>query len=158
MLVFVILAVFIAGLMVGRTPEYLGKKIQAYDVKLAMLVLIVLSARSSASPRGPRESLGPPASNNAGPHGFSRDPLRVQLRDRQQRQRVRRSHRQHDGWRYNNTLALAMLAGRFLMIVPIMALAGSPPKKTSPPSRARSRSQAPRSSSSSSAPCCSSAR
>jgi K+-transporting ATPase A subunit len=58
MLVFVVLAVFIAGLMVGRTPEYLGKKIQAFDVKMAMLSLLVLCAPSSASPPGPRGAIG----------------------------------------------------------------------------------------------------
>jgi K+-transporting ATPase ATPase A chain len=59
MLVFVVLAVFIAGLMVGRTPEYLGKKIEAYDVKLAMLVAARPGARpSSASPRGPPSAIG----------------------------------------------------------------------------------------------------
>ena len=52
MLVFVVLAVFIAGLMVGRTPEYLGKKIEAYDVKMAMLSLLILAISILASPRG----------------------------------------------------------------------------------------------------------
>jgi potassium-transporting ATPase potassium-binding subunit len=52
MLVFVVLAVFIAGLMVGRTPEYLGKKIQSYDVKMAMLALLVLALTSSVLPPG----------------------------------------------------------------------------------------------------------
>jgi K+-transporting ATPase ATPase A chain len=72
MLIFVVLAVFIAGLMVGRTPEYLGKKIEAYDVKLVMLVLMVLSptilgftAWASVS------DWGQAGLNNAGPHGFS---------------------------------------------------------------------------------------
>src|SRR5437867_10626911 len=72
MLVFVVLAVFIAGLMVGRTPEYLGKKIQSYEVKMAMLALLVLavsvlgfSAWAAVAPAG-LSSL-----NNAGPHGLS---------------------------------------------------------------------------------------
>ena len=71
MLVFVVLAVFIAGLMVGRTPEYLGKKIQAFDVKMAMLALLVLTPASSASPPGPASATGAAGLNNAGPHGFS---------------------------------------------------------------------------------------
>ena len=72
MLIFVVLAVFIAGLMVGRTPEYLGKKIEAYDVKLVMLVLMVLAgtvlgftAWACVTPWGQA------GLNNAGPHGFS---------------------------------------------------------------------------------------
>src|ERR1700689_1781129 len=72
MLVFVILSVFIAGLMVGRTPEYLGKKIEAYDVKMAMLVilifpLVILVFTSISVSYG----FGTSAMANAGPHGFS---------------------------------------------------------------------------------------
>src|SRR5204863_211341 len=72
MLIFVVLAVFIAGLMVGRTPEYLGKKIEAYDVKLVMLVLMVLSATILAfTAWGAVSAWGQAGRNNAGPHGFS---------------------------------------------------------------------------------------
>src|SRR5450755_3608472 len=71
-LIFVILAVFIAGLMVGRTPEYVGKKIQAYDIKLVMLVLIVLSATILGGTAWASASAwGQAGLNNAGPHGFS---------------------------------------------------------------------------------------
>ena len=73
MLVFVVLAVFIAGLMVGRTPEYLGKKIESYDVKMAMLSLLILAISTfSASPRGRSVSKwGLAGLNNSGPHGLS---------------------------------------------------------------------------------------
>ena len=72
MLIFVVLAVFIAGLMVGRTPEYLGKKIEAYDVKLVMLVLMVLSTTILGFTAWARSATwGQAGLNNAGPHGFS---------------------------------------------------------------------------------------
>ena len=73
MLIFVVIAVFIAGLMVGRTPEYLGKKIESYDVKMVLLAS-ARSRRSSswASPPGRRSAIGAwPGLNNNGPHGFS---------------------------------------------------------------------------------------
>jgi K+-transporting ATPase ATPase A chain len=91
MLVFVILSVFIAGLMVGRTPEYLGKKIEAYDVKMAMLVvlifplvILVLTAISVLY------SFGTSAISNAGPHGFSQILLCLHLLGGQQRLGLRR--------------------------------------------------------------------
>ena len=97
MLVFIILSVFIAGLMVGRTPEYLGKKIQAYDVQMAMLVvlvfpltILVLTAISSVSP-----SFGTSSISNPGPARAVGDPLRVHVGDRQQRLGVRRAEREH---------------------------------------------------------------
>ena len=72
MLVFVVLAVFIAGLMVGRTPEYLGKKIEAYDVKMAMLSLLILAISFLVSPRWAVVSKwGLAGLNNNGPHGLS---------------------------------------------------------------------------------------
>ncbi len=96
MLVFVVLAVFIAGLMVGRTPEYLGKKIQSYEVKMAMLALLVLAlsilgfaAWASVSKWG---LAGLEQQRPARPE---RNPLRLQLRQRQQRQRLCRPQRQH---------------------------------------------------------------
>ena len=96
MLVMAILSVFIAGLMVGRTPEYLGKKIETREVKLAMLyvlifplVILAFTAWSAVAPYG-LSSL-----NNAGPHGLSRDPLRVHERHRQQRLGLRGHQRQH---------------------------------------------------------------
>jgi K+-transporting ATPase ATPase A chain len=95
MLVFVVLAVFIAGLMVGRTPEYLGKKIQAYDVKMAMLTLLVLCLSILGFTAWAAVSDWGLAGLNNGPARLQRNALRLQLRHRQQRQRLRRAHRQH---------------------------------------------------------------
>lgn len=124
MLVFVVLAVFIAGLMVGRTPEYLGKKIQAKEVKLAMLTLLVLTlsilgftAWASVS------AWGTAGLNNAGPHGFS-EILYAYSSATGNNGSAFAGLTANTPW-YNTTLGLAMLIGRFLMIVPIMALAGS---------------------------------
>ena len=96
-LVFVILSVFIAGLMVGRTPEYLGKKIEAYDVQMAMLVvlvfpltILVFTAISVVSPGFGTSSIT--ESRTARPVG---DPLRLHVRHRQQRLGVRRADREH---------------------------------------------------------------
>jgi len=128
MLIFVILAVFIAGLMVGRTPEYLGKKIQAFDVKLVMLVLMVLSATilggtAWASVTG----WGQAGLNNSGPHGFSEILYAFSSA-------VGNNGSAFGGLtanpadgdpHWNVALGFAMLVGRFLMIVPILALAGS---------------------------------
>lgn len=128
MLIFVILAVFIAGLMVGRTPEYLGKKIQAYDVKLVMLVLIVLSATILGGTAWASVSdWGQAGLNNAGPHGFGEILYAYSSA-------VGNNGSAFAGLtatpasgdiHYNTTLGLAMLIGRFLMIVPILALAGN---------------------------------
>ena len=97
-LVFVVLSVFIAGLMVGRTPEYLGKKIEAYDVQMAMLVVLVFPLTILVLHRHLdrcRRRSAPRASLNPGPHGLSRDPLRLHLGHRQQRLGVRRPEREH---------------------------------------------------------------
>ncbi|MGV3660480.1 MAG: potassium-transporting ATPase subunit KdpA [Prosthecobacter sp.] len=134
MLVFVVLAVFIAGLMVGRTPEYLGKKIQAREVKLAMLTLLVLTlsilgftAWASVS------AWGVAGLNNNGPHGFS-EMLYAYSSATGNNGSAFAGLTANTPW-YNTTLGLAMLIGRFLMIVPIMALAGSlAGKQAVPPS------------------------
>jgi K+-transporting ATPase ATPase A chain len=134
MLVFVVLAVFIAGLMVGRTPEYLGKKIQSYEVKMAMLSLLVLclpilsfTAWASAS------EWGKAGLNNQGPHGLG-EMLYAFSSATGNNGSAFAGLTANTPW-YNITLGLAMLIGRFLMIVPIMALAGSlVQKKISPPS------------------------
>jgi potassium-transporting ATPase potassium-binding subunit len=124
MLVFVVLAVFIAGLMVGRTPEYLGKKIQSYDVKMAMLALLVLclsilgfSAWAAVS------KWGLAGLNNQGAHGLS-EMLYAFSSGTGNNGSAFAGLTANTPW-YNTTLGLAMLIGRFLMIVPIMALAGS---------------------------------
>jgi K+-transporting ATPase ATPase A chain len=124
MLVFVVLAVFIAGLMVGRTPEYLGKKIQAFEVKMAMLSLLVLclsilgfSAVAAIS------DWGKAGLNNQGPHGLS-EILYAFSSATGNNGSAFAGLTANTPW-YNTTLGLAMLLGRFFMIVPIMALAGS---------------------------------
>ena len=138
MLVFVVLAVFIAGLMVGRSPEYLGKKIQAFDVKMAMLSLLVLclsilgfTAWASVS------DWGLAGLNNAGPHGFSEILYAFSSATANNGSAFGglTANPASGDPHYNITLGLAMLIGRFLMIIPIMALAGSlVKKKVAPPS------------------------
>ncbi len=134
MLVFVVLAVFIAGLMVGRTPEYLGKKIGAYEVKMAMLALLVLTLSILGfSAWALVSQWGLAGLNNAGPHGLS-EILYAFSSATGNNGSAFAGLTANTPW-YNVTLGLAMLIGRFLMIVPIMALAGSlVRKKISPPS------------------------
>jgi K+-transporting ATPase ATPase A chain len=134
MLVFVVLAVFIAGLMVGRTPEYLGKKIEAYDVKMAMLYvlifpfcILVLSAGSILSPQGLNALL------NKGPHGLSE--ILYAFSSTTGNNGSAFGGLTATSLFFNVTLGLAMLAGRFLMMVPMLALAGNlVQKKVTPPS------------------------
>lgn len=136
MLVFVVLAVFIAGLMVGRTPEYLGKKIQAYDVKMAMLALLVLTASILGFTAWAATSAwGQAGLNNAGPHGFSEILYAFSSATGNNGSAFAGlTATPADGDpHYNVTLGLAMLIGRFLMIIPIMALAGSLVKKNIAP-------------------------
>ena len=134
MLVFVVLAVFIAGLMVGRTPEYLGKKIEAYDVKMAMLSLLILaiSILGFAAWAAVTE-WGLAGLNNSGPHGLS-EILYAFSSGAGNNGSAFAGLNANTAW-YNITLGLDMLFGRFLMIIPIMALAGSlAQKKIAPPS------------------------
>src|SRR6266481_5629390 len=133
-LVFVVLAVFIAGLMVGRTPEYLGKKIEAYDVKMAMLSLLILAisilgfAASAVVSKWGLAGL-----NNNGPNGLT-EILYAYSSGAGNNGSAFAGLSGNTPW-YNTTLGLDMLFGRFLMIVPIMALAGSlVQKKVAPPS------------------------
>src|SRR3989442_2360870 len=123
-LVYVLLAVFIAGLMVGRTPEYLGKKIEAREVKLAMLyvlifplVILYFSAWSVVAPYGV-SSL-----NNAGPHGLS-EILYAYSEAAGNNGSAFAGLNANTLW-YNVSLGLTVLIGRFLMIVPALAIAGS---------------------------------
>jgi len=138
MLLFVVLAVFIAGLMVGRTPEYLGKKIQAFDVKMAMLALLVLTASILGfSAWAAVSSWGQAGLNNTGPHGFSEILYAYSsCTGNNGSAFAGLTATPADGdSHYNVTLGFAMLIGRFLMIIPIMALAGSLVKKhIAPPS------------------------
>ena len=124
MLVFVIVAVFIAGLMVGRTPEYLGKKIQSYEVKMSMLVLLVLAMDILGFTAWACVSdWGKAGLNNQGPHGFS-EMLYAFSSVTGNNGSAFAGLSANTYW-YNTTLAFGMLIGRFLMIVPIMAIAGS---------------------------------
>ena len=134
MLLFAIVAVFVAGLMVGRTPEYLGKKLESKEVKMAMLGILVLplstlgfTALATVLPAG---LAGP---ENAGPHGFS-EILYAYVSTTANNGSAFAGLTANTMF-YNTTLGLAMFIGRFLMIVPMMAIAGSlAAKKIVPPS------------------------
>jgi K+-transporting ATPase ATPase A chain len=134
-LVYVILSVFIAGLMVGRTPEYLGKKIQAFEVQMAMLTVLVFSfvilmftAVSSVS-----SGFGTSSIFNAGPHGLS-EILYAYSSGAANNGSAFGGLSVNTRW-YNTTIGLAMLFGRFFMIIPPLAIAGSlARKKHVPPS------------------------
>src|SRR5258705_1521629 len=134
MLVFVVLAVCIAGLMVGRRPEYLGKKVEAYDVKMAMLALLILAISILGFAAWAIVSKwGLAGLNNNGPHGLS-EILYAFSSGAGNNGSAFAGLSGNTPW-YNTTLGLDMLFGRFLMIVPIMALAGSlVQKKVAPPS------------------------
>ncbi|MGB9474814.1 MAG: potassium-transporting ATPase subunit KdpA [Candidatus Udaeobacter sp.] len=124
MLVFVVLAVFIAGLMVGRTPEYLGKKIESYDVKMSMLALLILAVDILAfSAWAIVSKWGLVALNNSGPHGLS-EILYAFTSGTGNNGSAFAGISANTPW-LNTTIGIAMLVGRFLMIVPILALAGS---------------------------------
>jgi K+-transporting ATPase ATPase A chain len=135
MLVFVILAVFIAGLMVGRTPEYLGKKIESYDVKMAMLALLILAIDILGFAAWAIVSKwGLAGLNNNGPHGLS-EILYAFSSTTGNNGSAFAGLSGNTPW-YNTTLGIAMLIGRFLMIVPILALAGSLVRKRVTPASA----------------------
>ena len=128
MLIFVVLAIFIAGLMVGRTPEYLGKKIEAYDVKAAALAILAMAmsilgftALASVS------DWGIAGLNNGGPHGFS-EMLYAFSSATANNGSAFAGLTTNTPW-YNTTLGLAMLIGRFFVIIPVMTLAGSLARK-----------------------------
>ena len=124
MLVFVVLAVFIAGLMVGRTPEYLGKKIESFDVKMSMLALLILAIDILAfSAWAIVSKWGLTGLNNNGPHGLG-EILYAFSSATGNNGSAFAGISANSPW-YNTTLGIAMLIGRFLMIVPILALAGS---------------------------------
>ncbi|HZD50724.1 MAG TPA: potassium-transporting ATPase subunit KdpA [Silvibacterium sp.] len=134
MLIYVVLAVFIAGLMVGRTPEYLGKKIEAFDVKMAMLyvlifplLILVLTAVSLLCPAGLN------GITNPGPHGLSQI-IYAFTSAAGNNGSAFAGINANTNW-YNIILGFTMLAGRFLMMVPMLALAGNLAlKKSTPPS------------------------
>jgi K+-transporting ATPase ATPase A chain len=128
MLVFVILAVFIAGLMVGRTPEYLGKKIESYDVKMAMLsvlifclVILTFTAVSVVS------SVAKSSISNAGPHGLTQI-LYTYVSTAANNGSAFAGLNANTNW-YNITTGFNMLFGRFLVVIPILAIAGNLARK-----------------------------
>jgi K+-transporting ATPase ATPase A chain len=137
MLVFVILTVFLAGLMVGRTPEYLGKKIEAYDIKVSVLAILVLcfSILGFAGWAAVR-SWGLVGLNNTGPHGLS-EILYAYSSAVGNNGSAFAGLSANTPW-LNTTLGIAMLFGRFLFIVPVMALAGSMAQKKLVPQSAGS--------------------
>jgi K+-transporting ATPase ATPase A chain len=133
--VFIVLAVFIAGLMVGRTPEYLGKKIESYDVKMAMLAVLILtftilgfSAFSIVHPYGTSSITNP------GPHGLSQI-LYAYVSSTGNNGSAFGGLKANTLW-YNTTTGVAQLLGRFLMIIPIIAIAGSLARKKPVPESA----------------------
>jgi K+-transporting ATPase ATPase A chain len=133
-LIYVVLTVFIAGLMVGRTPEYLGKKIEAYDVKMAMLValifpLVILIFTALSSING----FGTSSITNPGPHGFSQM-LYAFVSGAGNNGSAFGGLNANTLW-YNTTIGFDMLIGRFLMMIPMLAIAGNlAQKKYVPPS------------------------
>jgi K+-transporting ATPase ATPase A chain len=135
MIVFVILAVFIAGLMVGRTPEYLGKKIEAYDVKMAMLsVLIFCLSILVFSGIAVVNKFGTPSISNAGPHGLSQI-LYAYTSSTGNNGSAFAGLNGNTVW-YNVSLAFAMLLGRFIQHIPILAIAGNLARKKLVPASA----------------------
>ena len=146
MLMFAILAVFIAGLMVGRTPEYLGKKIEQYEVKMAMLAVLVLAAsilgfsalgaNLNLPAESPLNRVGTTTTlygatynnvNNSGPHGFSE--ILYAFTSATGNNGSAFAGLTGNTPFYNITLGIAMLIGRFLMIIPLLAIAGSMARK-----------------------------
>jgi potassium-transporting ATPase potassium-binding subunit len=134
-LIYVVLSVFIAGLMVGRTPEYLGKKIEAYDVKMAMLVtlvfpliILVLTAISSV------EGFGTSSISNAGPHGLTQ--ILYAFTSMAGNNGSAFGGLNGNTLWYNTAGAMTMLVGRFFMIIPMLAIAGNLAKKKTVPASA----------------------
>jgi K+-transporting ATPase ATPase A chain len=134
MLVFVILAVFIAGLMVGRTPEYLGKKIEAFDVKMAMLSVLVSSLTILLfAAVAVVAKFGTSSISNPGPHGLSQI-LYAYTSSAGNNGSAFGGLNPNTLW-YNTSTAFAMLLGRFFVVIPILAIAGNlARKKAAPPS------------------------
>jgi potassium-transporting ATPase potassium-binding subunit len=134
MLVFVILAVFIAGLMVGRTPEYLGKKVEAFDVKMAMMSVLVTSVTIlTLAAIAVVAKFGTSSISNPGPHGLSQI-LYAYTSATGNNGSAFGGLNANTPW-YNTSTAFAMLLGRFFVVIPILAIAGNlARKKTAPAS------------------------
>ncbi len=134
-LIMVVLSVFVAGLMVGRTPEYLGKKIEAYDVKMTMLyvlifplIILTFTAIFVLSP-----TIGLSSLANQGPHGFTE--ILYAFTSAAANNGSAFAGLNANTWWYNVMLGWTMLGGRFLMLIPVLALAGNlAQKKSVPPS------------------------
>jgi K+-transporting ATPase ATPase A chain len=129
MLVFVVMAVFIAGLMVGRTPEYLGKKIESYDIQMSMLYLLIfpliILAFSAVAILSP--NMGLSSLNNHGPHGLS-EILYAYTSATGNNGSAFAGLNANTHW-YNYSLGIAMFFGRFMMAIPMLAIAGSLARK-----------------------------
>jgi potassium-transporting ATPase potassium-binding subunit len=124
MLLFVIVAMFVAGLMVGRTPEYLGKKLEAKEVKMAMLAILILPLSILGfTALAVVVKPGLDALANAGPHGFSEALYAYDSATGNNGSAFAGLSANTPFW--NTTLGLAMVIGRFLMAVPMLAVAGS---------------------------------
>jgi K+-transporting ATPase ATPase A chain len=137
MLIFVVLAIFLAGLMIGRTPEYLGKKIEAYDVKVsALAILIPAGVLLGFTAWAATSDWGLAGLNNSGPHGLS-EILYAYSSAINNNGSAFAGLSANTPW-YNITLALAMLAGRFFVIIPALALAGNLAAKKAVPESAGS--------------------
>jgi potassium-transporting ATPase potassium-binding subunit len=133
--VFVVLAVFIAGLMVGRTPEYLGKKIESYDVKMAMLAVLILTCTILIfSAIAVVKPYGTAGITNPGPHGLSQI-LYAYVSSTGNNGSAFAGINANTMW-YNTTTATAQLLGRFFMIIPVLAIAGNLAKKKTVPESA----------------------
>lgn len=131
-LVFVILAVFIAGLMVGRTPEYLGKKIEAFDVKMAMLSVLISSLTILIfAAIADVAKFGTSSISNPGPHGLSQI-LYAYTSATGNNGSAFGGLNANTFW-YNTSLAVAMLLGRFFVVIPILAIAGNLARKKMTP-------------------------
>ena len=134
-LVFIIVAIFVAGLMVGRTPEYLGKKIEAKEVKMAMLAVLCLPLMMLGfSAVATVVTAGTSATANPGPHGFSE--ILYAYTSATANNGSAFAGLSANTLFYNTTLAIAMLVGRFFFIIPAMAIAGSLVTKKAAPASA----------------------
>ena len=133
-LIYIVLAVFIAGLMVGRTPEYLGKKIEAYDVKMAMLVSLVFPlAILSLAAISVLYQFGTSSISNPGPHGLSQ--VLYAFTSTATNNGSAFGGLNGNTLYYNTALGVNTLIGRFLMIIPMLGIAGNlARKKYVPPS------------------------
>jgi K+-transporting ATPase ATPase A chain len=142
MLVYVAVTVFIAGLMIGRTPEYLGKKVQAYEVKMASFYLLIFAgvilfftawgALSNWGPADPVTQAGTNGTNNNGVHGFTE--IMYAFSQAAGNNGSAFAGLSANAPAYDTALGFAILLGRYAMIIPVLAIAGSlVRKKVTPP-------------------------